>query len=69
VLIGAEGDLLVSPLEIGYDVWIGTRVIVLPGCKKIGAHSIIGAGAVVTKDVADYSIVAGNPAKVIRMRK
>lgn len=58
-----------SPLEIGYDVWIGARVIVLPGCTRIGAHSIIGAGAVVTKDVPDYAIVGGNPARVIRMRK
>ena len=69
VPIGAEGDLLDTPLEICEDVWIGARVMVLPGCKKIGAHSIIGAGAVVTKDVPDYAIVAGNPAKVIRMRK
>ena len=41
----------------------------LPGCARIGAHSIIGAGAVVTHDVPDYAIVGGNPAKVIRMRK
>lgn len=58
-----------TPLEICGDVWIGARVIVLPGCKRIGAHSIIGAGAVVTHDVPDYAIVGGNPAKVIRMRK
>ena len=69
VLIGVEGDLPDSPLEICEDVWIGARVIVLPGCTRIGAHSIIGAGAVVTHDVPDYSIVGGNPAKVIRMRK
>ena len=58
-----------TPLEICGDVWIGARVIVLPGCKRIGAHSIIGAGAVVTHDVPDYAIIGGNPAKVIRMRK
>lgn len=69
VLIGTEGNLPDTPLEIGEDVWIGVRVIVLPGCKHIGAHSIIGAGAVVTHDVPDYAIVGGNPAKVIRMRK
>ena len=64
-----SGSLPDSPLEICEDVWIGARTIVLPGCKRIGAHSIIGAGAVVTKDVPDYAIVGGNPAKVIRMRK
>ncbi len=64
-----QGDLPDTPLEIGEDVWIGSRVMVLPGCKRIGAHSIIGAGAIVTKDVPDYAIVGGNPAKVIRMRK
>ena len=69
VYIGAEGNLPDTPLEICEDVWIGARAIVLPGCKRIGAHSIIGAGAVVTKDVPDYAIVGGNPAKVIRMRK
>lgn len=58
-----------TPLEIAGDVWIGARAIILPGCKRIGAHSIIGAGAVVTKDVPDYAIVGGNPAKIIRMRK
>ena len=69
VPIGSEPDLPDTPLEICEDVWIGARAIVLPGCKRIGAHSIIGAGSVVTKDVPDYAIVGGNPAKVIRMRK
>lgn len=69
VPIGSEGFLPDSPLEICDDVWIGARAIVLPGCTRIGAHSIIGAGAVVTKDVPDYAIVGGNPARVIRMRK
>lgn len=72
VPIGAVAETEVerqTPLEIGGDVWIGARVIVLPGCKRIGAHSIIGAGSVVTHDVPDYAIVAGNPARVIRMRK
>lgn len=57
-----------TPLLIAGDVWIGARVIVLPGCKRIGKGSIIGAGAVVTKDVPDYAIVGGNPACVIRYR-
>lgn len=55
------------PIVIGDDVWIGARVIVLGGVH-IGNGSVIGAGSVVTKDVEPYSIVAGNPAKLIRKR-
>lgn len=69
VPLGSEGNLPDTPLEICEDVWIGARAIVLPGCKRIGAHSIIGAGSVVTHDVPDYAIVGGNPARIIRMRK
>lgn len=53
---------------IGHDVWIGQGAILLPGCKRVGNGSIIGAGSIVTKDVPDYAIVTGNPAKVIRYR-
>ena len=69
--IGAEGQnvLLTTPLEIAGDVWIGARAIILPGCRRIGHGSIIGAGSVVTKDVPDWAIVGGNPAKVLKMRK
>lgn len=56
-----------TPIHIGDDVWIGARVIILPGVN-IGSHCIIGAGSVVTKDVPDYAIVGGAPAKIIRMR-
>lgn len=52
---------------IGNDVWIGARAVVLPGVK-IGNGSIIGAGSVVTRDVADFSIVMGNPATHVRWR-
>ena len=69
VPLGSEGGLSDTPLEIYGDVWIGARAIILPGCKRIGAHSIVGAGSVVTHDVPDYAIVGGNPAKIIRMRK
>lgn len=58
----------VKKVTIGDDVWIGTRAIILPGVT-IGNGVIIGAGAVVTKDVPDYAIVGGVPARVIRMRK
>lgn len=49
------------------DVWIGFGAIIMPGIQ-IGTGSIIGAGAVVTKDVPDYTVVAGVPAKVIKHR-
>ena len=57
-----------KPVYIGDDVWIGGRVTILPGVH-IGSHSIIGAGAVVTRDVPDFAIVAGNPATVKKYRK
>ena len=55
------------PVYIGDDVWIGGHVIILPGVH-VGSHSIIGAGSVVTKDVPEYAIVAGNPAQVKKYR-
>lgn len=55
------------PITIEDDVWIGSRVIILPGIT-IGRGSIVGAGSVVSKDVEAYSIVAGNPARLIRKR-
>ncbi|MFI6681437.1 acyltransferase [Kribbella sp. NPDC050470] len=54
-------------ITIGDDVWIGSNVTVLDGVT-IGPHSIIGAGAVVTKDVPANTIAAGNPARVLRSR-
>ena len=56
------------PIVIGNDVWIGAYAIILPGVH-VGNGAIIGAGAVVTKDVPEYAIVGGNPAKVIKYRK
>jgi lipopolysaccharide O-acetyltransferase len=58
--------LISSPVKIGCNVWIGEQVCILPGIT-IGDGAIIGAGSVVTKDVPERSIVAGNPAKVIRV--
>ena len=57
-----------NPLVVGHDVWMGDRVTILGGCKKIGNGAVIGAGAVVTRDVAPYSIVGGVPARLLRMR-
>lgn len=56
-----------TEISIGSDVWIGDNVIVLPNLK-IGNGAIIGAGSVVTKDVPDFAIVAGNPARIIKYR-
>lgn len=54
-------------VTIGNDVWIGARAVILDG-RKVGDGAIIGAGAIVAKDVEPYSIVGGVPAKLIRMR-
>src|SRR5262245_30748549 len=54
-------------VTIGHDVWIGHGAIVLPG-RNVGDGAVIAAGAVVTKDVAPYAIVGGNPARPIRQR-
>lgn len=55
-------------LEISDDVWVGHNVTITPGCRKIGRGAIVGAGAVVTSDVPAYAVVAGVPAKVLRLR-
>ncbi|MEP3248193.1 MAG: CatB-related O-acetyltransferase [Sneathiella sp.] len=57
-----------NPLVIGSDVWIGSRVTILPGCKNIGDGAMIGAGSIITKDVPSYALVAGTPAKELKKR-
>jgi virginiamycin A acetyltransferase len=52
---------------IGHDVWIGMEALVMPGVR-IGHGAVVAARAVVTQDVPDYAIVAGNPARVVRRR-
>ena len=54
-----------APIKIGDKVWIGFNAIILKGVT-IGEGAIVGAGAVVTKDVPPYTVVAGNPAKVVK---
>jgi acetyltransferase-like isoleucine patch superfamily enzyme len=63
-----DEDATWGPLVIEDDVWVGHYVMILPGCKKIGRGAVIGAGAVVTRDVEPYTIVAGNPARKLRDR-
>lgn len=54
-------------ITISDNVWIGGGVIILPGVK-IGEGAVIGAGSIVTRDIPDWSVAAGNPARVIRKR-
>jgi acetyltransferase-like isoleucine patch superfamily enzyme len=54
-----------SAVVIEDDIWIGANAVILPGLT-IGHHSVVAAGAVVTKDVPPHSLVAGVPAKVIK---
>lgn len=64
-IINNQVDDMTKPIEIGDHVWIGLRAIILKGVK-IGNGSVIAAGAVVTRDVPPYSLVAGVPARVIK---
>ena len=54
-------------VHVGHDVWIGHGAIVLPG-RNVGTGAVIAAGAIVTRDVPAYTIVAGNPARAIKRR-
>lgn len=56
-----------QPVIIEDDVWIGSNSIIMPG-RKISKGTIIGAGSVVTKDFPEYSIIGGNPARLIKSR-
>lgn len=60
-----ETDEQAKPIVLEADVWVGTGAIILGGVT-VGEGSIVGAGAVVTKSVPPFSIVAGNPAKVVK---
>jgi acetyltransferase-like isoleucine patch superfamily enzyme len=58
-------DSEISPIWIGNDVWIGRRAMILKGVR-IGDGAVVAAGAVVTKDVLPLSVVAGNPARLVK---
>lgn len=62
-----QGVSYTNPTIIGDDVWIGQNVLITPG-RKVSNGTIIAAGTVVTKDFPEYSIIGGNPSRLIRCR-
>ena len=63
----SQRDHVPAPIEIGSDVWIGAHSVI-SGKVRIGNGAVVGAGAVVTRDVPDYGIVGGVPARLIASR-
>jgi virginiamycin A acetyltransferase len=63
-----QDNMAFSSLFIDHDAWIGANVIFTPKCNRVGIGAVVGAGSVVTEDVPDFAIVAGNPARLIRYR-
>lgn len=61
----SEQGVNTNQVYIGDETWIGANSVILPGLF-VGKHCVIGAGSVVTKDVPSYSVVAGNPAKILK---
>jgi acetyltransferase-like isoleucine patch superfamily enzyme len=57
-----------KPLEIGENAFIGAKSTILFNCNRIGNNAVVGMGSVVTKDVPNNAIVAGNPARIIKYR-
>ncbi len=58
----------IPPTILEDDVWLSHNCLLTPGCKRVGRGAVIGAGAVVVRDVPPYAIVAGVPAKILRYR-
>jgi maltose O-acetyltransferase len=54
-----------APIELADDAWLGTGAIILPGIR-VGKGAVVGAGSIVTADVPDFTVVAGNPARALR---
>jgi len=67
-LVGPDQEVHRSGIYIGHDSWIGANVTILPRVARIGVGAVVGAGAVVTRDVPDFAIAVGNPARIIGVR-
>lgn len=63
-----NGIMCARPIVVGNDVWIAANVVILPGVT-VGDGAVIGAGSVVTKDVPPFTLVVGNPARVVKELK
>lgn len=63
-----DAERTYAPLDIGNDVWLGHNSVITSAVRTIGDGAVIGAGAVVFKDVPPYAVVVGNPGRVVRYR-
>lgn len=63
-----DSDVPRSECVIHHDAWIGANAVILPGCRRIGFGAVVGAGSVVTRDVQDFHIVVGSPARTASLR-
>jgi acetyltransferase-like isoleucine patch superfamily enzyme len=63
--IFVQGHQDVEPVMIEFGSWIGAKAVILPGVT-IGRGAVVGAGAIVTKDVPPFTVVAGNPARIVK---
>lgn len=66
--MGWQGHTESKPFIVEDDCWIGQNVLILPG-RTISTGTVIGGGSVVTKDFPPYSVIGGNPARILKMRK
>lgn len=60
-----QGHSQIKPVTLHDECWVGANAIILPGVT-VGKHAVVGAGSVVTSNVPDYTVVAGNPARIIK---